>query len=422
PGAKLLIISLSPGEARIMKNYYYTISLHRGKQCFLKEKKMGKKLIAVPAALGVAAVWFGSHAGAGFATGRQEVEYFVQFGWHAVWIGLFSMSILGFAIYNGLEFARLHKTYDYRSFFKKLYAPPQKLQSVPYLGLVLPTLWELLYLYAAILATGGVIAGASKLLNETLDIPYVIGVILIGGLLLVFTIFGAGLVRGASVFMAAFIILALIIVTGLGIKLGAANLGKVVAERTTRAGFPKILYMALLYGAFQSVLLAPIVSVSESLKSRKDTFLAAFSGFLVNGAMLVLVCIMLLSFFPVVIHKVLAVRYVTAQLGYNWLNVLYSLILFFAFISTGVGLIFGVVKRFETTWTKDSGFFKGMRRKRIAICLTCLLVSGGISLFGLTAIVAKGYGSLGLFSIFLTIIPLLFIAPFKNRKARKEKA
>jgi uncharacterized membrane protein YkvI len=369
---------------------------------------MDRKKVVLPAAIGVAAVWFGSHAGGGFATGRQEVEYFVQFGWHSLWIGMLAMLIMGAAIFFGLELARIHKTHDYKSFFKKLYSPYE---------IVFANLWDLLYLYATLLGTAVAIAGASELLNQSLHIPYGIAVIIIGGILLLFTVFGAGLVRSASTVMAAFIVGSLIIVTFLGIKMGADNLGNVVSQKITTAGFGKILWMALLYGAFQSVLIAPIVSVSEPLKTRKHSFMAAFYGFIVNGAMLTLVCIMLLSFYPAVIKENLPVYFVTAQLGHKWLYALYSLILFFALISTGVGLIFGAVKRFEAAWTKENRIFKTVRIKRITICVTCLLISAGISLFGLTAIVAKGYSSLGYGAIFLNIIPLLFIAPIKIRKA-----
>jgi uncharacterized membrane protein YkvI len=374
---------------------------------------MDKKKVVLPAAIGVAAVWFGSHAGGGFATGRQEVEYFVQFGWHSLWIGMLAMLIMGAAIFFGLELARIYKTHDYKSFFKKLYAPYE---------IVFANLWDLLYLYATLLGTAVAIAGASELLNQSLHIPYGIAVIIIGAILLLFTVFGSGLVRSASAAMAAFIVGALLIVTFLGIKMGAANLGNVVSRKITTAGFGKILWMALLYGAFQSVLIAPIISVSEPLKTRKNSFMAALYGFLVNGTMLTLVCIMLLSFYPAVVKEKLPVYFVTAQLGHNWLYALYSLILFFALISTGVGLIFGVVKRFEAAWTKENRIFKTVRIKRITICVTCLLISTGISLFGLIAIVAKGYGSLGYGAIFLNIIPLLFIAPIKIRKAKAARS
>ena len=326
---------------------------------------------------------------------------------------MLAMLIMGAAIFFGLELARLHKTHDYKSFFKKLYSPYE---------IVFANLWDLLYLYATLLGTAVAIAGASDLVRQSLHIPYGIAVIIIGGIILLFTIFGAGLVRSASTAMAAFIVVALLIVTFLGIKMGAANLGNVVSQKITTAGFGKILWMALLYGAFQSVLIAPIVSVSDPLKTRKNTFMAAFYGFLINGAMLTLVCIMLLSFYPAVVKENLPVYFVTTQLGHNWLYALYSLILFFALISTGVGLIFGAVKRFEAAWTKENRIFKNVRIKRITICVTCLLISAGISLFGLTAIVAKGYGSLGYGAIFLNIIPLLFIAPIKIRKAKAARS
>jgi len=369
---------------------------------------MAKKSFALPAAMGVAAVWFGSHAGAGFATGRQEVNFFVQFGWHAVWIGVLSMLIMGIAIFFGLELARTHGVHDYKSLFKILYAPYDWL---------LANLWDALYLYAVILGAGVAIAGASDLLYQSLHIPYGIAVILVGCLLLLCTTFGAGLVRHASTAMAVFIVAALIIVTALGIQFSSTNLGEVVHAKTTTAGFGKILWMALLYGAFQSVLIAPIVSVSEPLRTRKQCFAAALCGFIVNGAMLLIVCIMLLGFFPGVIQENLPIYYVTTLLGRPWLFTLYSLILFFALMSTGVGMIFGVVKRFEAVWTGGHGIFKSLGMRRITICLACLLISGGISMFGLMAIVAKGYGSLGVLAIFLNIIPLLFIAPIKIRRA-----
>lgn len=379
---------------------------------------MNKKTFIFPAAVGVAAVWFGSHAGGGFATGRQEVEFFVQFGWNAVWIGMVAMLLMGVVIYNALEFARLHDAHDYKTFFTKLYTFSGTFLPAFRFQVILPLLWDLLYLYATILGTGVAIAGASDLVHQALHIPYGIAVIIIGLILLLFTIFGAGLVRNASTAMAVFIITAILVVTYLGIKLGADNLSKVVSARTTTAGYGKILWMAILYGAFQSVLIAPIVSVSDALKTRKSSLLTALFGFLVNGTMLILVCIMLLSFFPAIVKENLPVYYVTAQLGHKWLYALYCLILFFALISTGVGFVFGAVKRFELAWKKENRIFKNIRTKRIAICLACLVVSGGISLFGLTAIVAKGYGSLGILSIFFTIIPLLILAPIKNRKAR----
>ena len=113
---------------------------------------MKRKKIVIPAVIGVAAVWFGSHAGAGFATGRQEVSYFVKFGWHSIWVGLFAMLITSIAVYLALEIARLYNVHDYRSWLTKLFEPYHQVPAV---------LWEVFYLYGAILAAGAAIAGAA---------------------------------------------------------------------------------------------------------------------------------------------------------------------------------------------------------------------------------------------------------------------
>ena len=146
--------------------------------------------------------------------------------------------------------------------------------------------------------------------------------------------------------------------------------------------------------------------------------MAALCGFLVNGGMLIVVCIMLLGFFPAILQENLPVYFVTKKLDIAWLFALYLLILFFALISTGVGVIFGVVKRFEVAWTKGRGIFAKVHSRRITICVLCMLVASALSLFGLTKIVNVGYYTLGLIAIFLNIIPLFIIAPLKIKKAK----
>lgn len=368
---------------------------------------MSKKF-AVPAAFGVAAVWFGGHAGGGFATGRQEASFFVQYGWTAAWIPLLSMVLLGIAFYFGIEFARINKTYDYKSFVDKLYAPYEKLFA---------NLFDFVYLYVIVLATGAAIAGAASLIQKALGMPYGLAVIVTGLVLLVFTVFGADLVRNASAGMSVFLIASLILVTILGIKSGGANISQVLAAKPVTAGFGKILLSGILYASFQSMLIGPLVSVSEPLKTQKDTFNAALVGTIINGVILMFVCFMLLGYYPAIVKEALPVYFVTGQLGQSWLYVLYSLILFFALISTGVSFVFGGVKRFENAWSWSS-----LQVRRITLSVVFMAVSAGVSLFGLIAIVAKGYSSLGYICIFLNLIPLLFIAPYKIKQAKQVEA
>ena len=67
---------------------------------------MQKKKSAVPAYLGVAAVWIGSHFGPGFATGAFSVRWYVKYGWIGLITPLLAMLVTGGVMYYMLEYAR----------------------------------------------------------------------------------------------------------------------------------------------------------------------------------------------------------------------------------------------------------------------------------------------------------------------------
>lgn len=359
------------------------------------------------AIVGTAAVWFGSHAGGGFATGNQAMNFYVRFGYHSVWIPVISMLILAICFREGLILARHYGVYDYKSFMKHLFAPYDK---------IFANLFDICYMIMALLAVGAAIAGAAALLQQVMHIPYLLGVLLTGSVLLVLTIFGADLVRNASTVMAIAITFSVLVLVYVGIKAGAANFHSIMASQLLPLGMGKALLMGLIYAGFQSFLIAPIVSVAEPLDTKDDINKTALLGFVLNATLLALVCIMLLGFFPASAQETLPTYFVCEQLGYPWLKILYSLVLFLALISTGVTLIFATVMRFEKVWTSGRGIFEKVINRRIAMSVLLMLFSMSISLFGLTAIVVKGYGMMGYIGIFLIIIPLLIVAPIKNRK------
>jgi len=64
---------------------------------------------SLSAAFGMAAVWFGTHCGGGFATGNQEVNFYVKYGWYAVFLPIIAMILLGWAHRNALVLAKDYK-------------------------------------------------------------------------------------------------------------------------------------------------------------------------------------------------------------------------------------------------------------------------------------------------------------------------
>ena len=62
----------------------------------------------------VASVWFGSHAGGGFATGNQTTQYYVQYGWFAPIMALLAMAILACVIRECILMYRNHNFTNYK--------------------------------------------------------------------------------------------------------------------------------------------------------------------------------------------------------------------------------------------------------------------------------------------------------------------
>ncbi len=355
----------------------------------------------------VASVWFGAHVGGGFATGSQEVSFFVKFGWMSLFLPAIAVIFLGLSYRESLIMARNHETYNYRSWAIKMYEPYDKIFAV---------LFELCYLVIVLLGTGGTIAGSAALMQEW-GLPYIAGVILTGAAFYILTIFGAGLIRKISSILTVVIFVVLTTLCIIGISSNADNLASIVSSHYQPVSIGKSLYMALKYAGFQSVVIAIILSASDSIKTNKEINWTIIFGVLMNGVMLTLACTMLLSWMPAVENETLPVLYICKQLNMPWLYSAYSIVLFAAFVTTGISCIFGAVARFENTFQKPAN----ITTRRGIISLIAMIVSMGVSLFGLTKIVQIGYGYLGVVGIFAVILPCIVVGRIKNQRFEKER-
>jgi uncharacterized membrane protein YkvI len=361
------------------------------------------------AAFSMAAVWFATHCGGGFATGNQEVNFYVKYGWYAVFLPIIAMVLLGWSHRNAMVIAKDNKTYDYKSYANALFHPYEKFFAL---------IFELGFLLLILCGVSASIAGAGSLLSTTIGLPYGIGIVLVGFVLLGLTIFGGDLIIKVLKFKTYFLIVALALLTILGLKMGAVNFHQVMATNQTYGGtFWGAVWKMLIYIGFQAFTVLPIISVSHHIKTTKECNMFMLLGTLLNGVFLVAVCIMLLGFSPEVLKQTLPVYFVTTKLGLPWLHILYSLLLFIALLGTAVSLIFSSVARFEKVWDKGTGIFESLRARRIAISVITMAICTGISVFGLTNIVVKGYGSVGYLGLFFVIIPQLVIGTVKIKRA-----
>lgn len=363
----------------------------------------------------MAAVWFATHSGGGFATGNQEVNFFVKYGWYAAFLPIVAMMLLGWGHRNALVLAKDFKTYDYKSFGDALFHPYEKYFS---------KVFEFGFIMLIACGVSTSIAGSGALLKNSLGVPYEFGIVAVGVILLCLTIFGSNLIIKVLNLKTYFLIVTLLILCVLGIQMGAFNFQRVLATNETfGSSFGDAIWYMLIYIGFQAFTVLPIISVSHNIKTTKECNMFMLFGTLLNGIFLAVVCVMLLGFSPEILDQTLPVYFVTVQLGLPWLKILYSIILFVALLGTGISLVFSTVARFEPVWV-GKGVFKSLRARRIAISFITIAICTGISVFGLTNIVVKGYGSVGYIGLCFVLIPEIVVGTIKIRKnarLRKEQ-
>jgi len=363
----------------------------------------------------IAAVWFSTHCGGGFATGNQEVNFYVKFGWTTMYLPVIAMIFVAWTYRNALVLAKDHNAHDYRSFANALYHPYEK---------VFAPIFELCFMANILIAVSTSIAGAGALLQNVLGVPYLLGISCLGVILTCLTIFGAELIIRVLRYKAYFLIVTLVILAFLGLQAGFANSERFIANKETFGNDSMTaVKMMLLYIGFQCFGLVPAISVSHRITTTKECNMFGLFGIFLNGGFLTIISIMLLGFAPAILKETLPVYYVTAQLGIPWLKILYSAILFIALIGTAISFIFSAVARFEKLW-KGEGMFESLRLRRSVIAILTATICTGASVFGLTALVVKGYGSMGYVGMLFVVLPLLTVGTVKirrNAQRRKEQ-
>jgi len=363
-----------------------------------------KKKLGIPVALGIGSTWFASHCGAGFASGTQEVAFFISHSWFSAFLPFVSMGILAIAYYITLELTREFNIRNYRQWSDKIYSPYHKIFS---------NVWEICCLSVGFIATSACLAAGGELLLQKLGIPYYLGIVIVFVIVTLICMYGAKAVITASTAMSICLIIMVAIVTFIGIKSGWPTTSQAIADKTIYTSTGEALWRMFVYAGYQCTFIGTLVAVSETVITRANSRNSAIVGWLINAIMLTLVCVMLMGYMPAVRTEPLPTLYVVDQIGINVLSILYSVILFVALVSTAVCCVFGPTQRFTML------FKFGTDKSRPAIiCSVYMVLALALSTVGLLALVQKGYYYVGIANIPFTIFAAIFIGYYKLKKKR----
>lgn len=374
----------------------------------MKEKRIAKTPFVI--AFSVGSVLFSAHAGGGFATGNQANTYYVGLGWAGIVSAVIAMLLLTLTMRQAMVMYNSRGLTSYKQLFETLYHPFDKIE----------WLFEVFFYIMVLMAVAAAISGAASALQGYFGMNYYLGIAAVGALVLVLTIFGAGIVRAASTYMGIAILITAITIYTVGIFKSDSAITTVLAADFTQRGFagiPQAIVNAFTYAGFQCVTLPTMIACGTPLKNRAGCGKAMWISFAMNTVALVLSIFMLLSWQGVytAVEGGTTIPTLTAcnAMSIGWLTTVYGICLLLCLISTGVTTIFGFVARFEKL-----PMFRAIPSAPVRSAIVSafiIVVSMTISLAGLSNIIKYGYGYCGYLGIAVVVIPFLTVGVYKNR-------
>lgn len=385
------------------------------------------------AAFTVASVWFGTHVGGGFASGNQVVNYFSQYGWMAVAFPIIAMGILALCMYVVMKFAKLNGFTNYKDTFSALYPKPW-----------MEVFFEIFYIVILLAAVAAAVAGAGEVLANFFGVDYSLTAnkllfnLLIVAVLIILSIFGVKLVVAASTVLSVAILIstAVVVIAGFTADFDAISAELLAANSLQPAAYTdeplKAAFLGIVvYAAFQCVSIPAMIAAGEGL-TLKGIKRANILGWLMNGLALAASAAMLCRWYPLLASlqaggvegfttaaSGIPNQTVLTLVGIKWLMAIFSILLFSAFVSTSVTLVFTMIQRFQGHCFPNT--IKSEKVRGVIVGCVVIGICFALSLLGLGNIIKYAYGYDGYYAILVIFIPVLIWGIPKVKALEKAK-
>ena len=342
--------------------------------------------------------------GGGYGTGRELVEFFLQYGPLGGLLGLLipTLFIVTVSCMISFEFARAFHAYDYRSFFERLIGRGWILYEISFLIFLL-----------LILAVLGSAAG--NFLLETFDVPYAVGVI---GLLLAvsFLVFkGTGTIEGfltlwSFVLYAVYLVFFVWSMGTFGDQAMAALGAGEIREGWLNSG---VRYAAATVGLIPAMLFA-----TRHIQSRREALWAGFLAGPISILPAILFYLAMVGQYPAIVERPVPANFLLEVLGSRAFQIFFQVMLFGTLIETGSGLIHAFNERLAGSLKSGGRALANWVRPAVAIGL--LVLAAALSRFGIIGLIAQGYGTIAWVFLVLMVIPLGTVGIVKLRRVSRD--
>ncbi|GMR17327.1 MAG: membrane protein [Gammaproteobacteria bacterium] len=328
--------------------------------------------------------------GGGYGTGREIVEYFTRFGFLGGALGLgIAYLLMAGVLALTFELSRVTRTYDYRNFFKQLLGR----------GWVA---YEVLVILGFLLILAVLASAAGNILRDNLRIPYFAGIAVMLACIGVLTFYGRELIAKVLTFWSLFLYVVFLTFFVVIFAQAGDTIQQQIAHGEIIPGWAK---SGLKYGAYNISMLPLLLFVARGFESRRE---ATVSGLIAAAIALIPGAIFHVAFlaaYPAILEQSIPVYWMLGQFGFTALVVIYSIMLFGTFIETGAGLLQGINDRLDAYRTEITG--QGFSRLvHAGVAVAAVSGSALLSLVGITALIAHGYGAVSWAFLLVYILPL----------------
>ena len=363
--------------------------------------------------------------GGGYGTGNEIGQYFGIHGMVAGMIGmLITLIVWSILAAVTFEFCQVFHTYDYNSFNKKLMGKAG-------------VLYEVCYIILMLIVLGVINATASSMFSDLTGLTGWIGIIILSAGIIYLILKGTEMIEKVLSFWSyvLYAVYAVFMITcfvkfssnisdafaaGLGeysVTFTAAG-GETVTSTVGGMSLGSAIVDGFKYSFYNLGIVPAILYTVRECETREQ---ARTCGLLAGAIGVIPAVLLLLAMGGALPQAVFnatnngtAVSAIFAQLDMRWLYVIFEIVLFGTLIETGSGFIKAVDDRIEIAAAAKNQEMKAWIRPVIAVGLT--LIGVGVSTFGLTGLIAKGYGTICWGFLIVYVIPTLTIGISKIRK------
>lgn len=380
-------------------------------------KTNGKKIAAI---FSLSAIMYSAYVGPGFASGTQTVSYFNNKGWIGVFLGPLVAGLLCF-VFNLLlfEINRIYKPESYREAYNTIYRPKG-------LQLFFGTFKEIQVIVVVLIALSAQISTTAVLLNQLFGLPKIIGTVGFCLLVLLFALWGAGVLRkvGTVLGLAIMIICAYVAAICLGNAIPAATeyLSQHVSYSAYGFSGPQAWFSMLMIVVFFMNGYEACVPASKGIiETRKDVLIESLMTAVLCAVSTMIFTFIFAAGMPDIMNEEIPTLWAINHLSSSgWIaKILYVVFAIAAMLSSSVAFIFTVCNRFEPMiqkkWTKSTE----LSRKFVIAMIFILICTFGSS-FGLLNIIKYGYGTFTIIVGPVMLLPLIVSVPYRIWKDKKD--